>query len=587
MLNWENFFESSDAVNEYRLEREAEEVVKWIVDSQMSDEQKKKIMEKMSEEQIEQIVEIMWNRLWRIQNLYFIVNEDGEKVEFNPNYIQNEINNALFLSNDWYLRHIILKYRQGWVSTLFTIILLDEFLWWWENVYNVIIAHERKLLISLFKKIRFAFDNMEDEFRAFIPKIDSDNANELFIRETNNRLAVSLDTRGETPTRIHITELAWREIPQQSKLLLAVNPLRKTKITIESTANWVWDPFYNLVSKARQGEESTYKLLFYPWYIDERNRTPIPEGMVFELNGKEIQLQKLYNLDKEQLYWRRRQIADAMAMWEDGEKKFQQENPANIDEAFISSGTQVFELSLEYRIWDMICKIWDFEIYWEPEDAMVFWVDTAEGWGKSDYSVIVGMSRTGKVLIVFRKKVEDFQLAAAMDELLSLEYKWKRYLGTILPERNKWAAFVTEARHYPWFYLILKWRDQTAIEDDTKEYYWFYTSASSKELIIRDFRKAIYNKSVQITKNIYEEICTFIYHPWGKAGAMIKKNDDLIMGTMIAYHWVLYEHFVVRYETDTIPKKYNNALEKFDAQILSWEIEENEYSGWESGVYTS
>jgi hypothetical protein len=51
-----------------------------------------------------------------------------------------------------------------------------------------------------------------------------------------------------------------------------------------------------------------------------------------------------------QLYWRRQQIADAMALGEDGEKKFNQENPHNIDVAFIASGTQVFDVSASYKI---------------------------------------------------------------------------------------------------------------------------------------------------------------------------------------------------------------------------------------------
>jgi hypothetical protein len=577
---------SEEGYNEYMLEKEKDEVIEWILSSQMSDEEKWKKIEKMTPEKMEYLIDKLSDRIWRINNLYAIVDENWEKIDFKTNFIQWEIVNALFMNPDDYIRHIILKYRQGWVSTLFTILLLDEFLWGWENIYNVIIAHERKLLISLFKKIRFAFDNMDPAFKAFIPKMDSDNANELFIKKTNNRLGVSLDVRWETPTRIHITELAWREPEAQSKLLLAVNPLRKTKITIESTANWVWNPFYNLVQQARI-EKWTYKLLFYPWFIDYRNATKIPQGYEMKYDTKEQELVDLHDLTPMQLYWRRQQIEDAMAMGEaDGEKKFQQENPANIDEAFVSSWSQVFNLSLGYQIGKMIEKVWDFEIYGEPEDAMVFGVDTAEWWVNSDYSVIVGMSRTGKVLIVYRKKVEDFQLAEAMDTILSMQYNWKNFLGTILVERNKWAAFVWEAKRYSWFYLILKWRDQTAINDTTKEYYGWYSGWVSKELVIRDFRKAIYNRSVTITKGIYEEICTYVY-TWSSANAMSGKNDDMIVATMIAYHWVLYEHYVARYSTDSVAKKYDNRIQEFDAQILSWDLEQNTYSEWEAGVFNS
>ncbi len=550
----------------------------------------------LSEKQL-YIVEKLWDFKRRMENLYFIVDEDWNKIKFNPNFIQKQIIAAIFFADDDYIRHIILKYRQGWVSTLFVLLLLDEFLWGWKNVYNVIIAHERKLLVSLFKKIRFALDNIDPEFRAFIPPMDSDNANEIFIRKTNNRLAVALDTRWETPTRIHITELAWREFAKQASLLLAVNPLRKAKITIESTANWVWDPFYNLTMKARTGE-GTYKLLFYPWYIEERNKSALP--FWYGLNDEEIiearktgwkhyrinytekekQIISQYDLNDEQIYWRRTQIADAMAMWEDWNKKFDQENPDSIDTAFVASGTQVFDLSLDYKINKPVYETWDFKIFWEPEDSMVFGIDTAEWWKSGDYSTIIWMNRAWKILISFRKRCEDFQLAEAMDQIFNLKYKDKYFVGTILIERNKWSSFVAEARKYDWFYLILKWRDQTAISDDTKEYYGFWTGGWSKEQIIRDFRKWFYNHALEITQQIYEEICTYIYNNW-KAEAMSWKHDDMIMAAMIAYHWVLYEPWVETYKNLKIERKYTNPLEKFDQELMSWNFEPDEYSEWE------
>lgn len=560
---------------------EDDRIVSGIIASQMSDEERMKKIGNLDEEKANYIVEKLGDLKWRLQNLYHIVDENGDKVLFKPNFIQRQIIKALYNGNDWYIRHIILKYRQWWVSTLFTILLLDEFLWGGKNIYNVIIAHERKLLITLFKKIRFAFDCMDEEFKIFIPKMDSDNANELFISETNNRLAVSLDTRWETPTRIHITELAWREVSQQSKLLLAVNPLRKTRITIESTANWVWNPFYQLVQTARE-IKGTYKLLFYPWFIDDRNKMSIPEWEEMILDDKEEQLRTLYDLTPMQLYWRRKQIDDARALGEDGEKKFDQENPHSIDAAFISSGKQVFDLSRAYKINKPVAVVWDFKIYGEPEDCMVFWVDTAEWGGKSDNSVIIWMNRRGKILVTYKKQVEDYKLASAMDELLNLKVNGKYFVGTILPERNKWAAFITEARHYDWFHLILKWRDQTAISDDTKEYYWFVTTKWSKELLIRDFRKAVYNKTTEITEEVYQEITTYIYHTDGSAGAMSNKKDDMVMGTMIALHWVLYEPFIVTYNNTNFERKYKNPIEEFDAKLLSWEYEKPEYSEWET-----
>lgn len=579
-MEWLSSSESKKLHNLFASFKRPEQFVLRKYLREMDKTKLQKILENWLSEKEKTVIKNMWNFRWRMKNLYYITNEDGDKIKFTPNFIQRKIILAIFYKNDGYIRHIILKYRQWGVSTLFTLLLLDEFLWWGTNIYNVIIAHERKLLISLFKKIRYALDNIEPVYRWFLPVMDTDNANELYIRDDNNRLAVSLDTRWETPTRLHITELAWREASKQWSLLTTVNPYRKTKITIESTANGVWNPFYNLVMTARE-EKWTYKLLFYPWYIEERNRIQVPEWALKRYTDKEKQLRVLYDLDDEQVYWRRLQIQDAMAMWEDWNKKFDQENPDSIDTAFVASGTQVFELSLAYKINKPEEEIWDFKIFGEPEDGMVFGIDTAE-WGAGwDYSVIVWMSRTWKVLVTYRKRVEDFQLVKAMDELYSLKYKNKYFVWTILIERNKGTAFVTEARHFKWFYLILKWRDPTAINDTTKEYYWFYTWGGSKELLIRDFRKWIYNKQLEITEQIYKEISTYIYHN-RKAEAMSWNHDDMVMAAMIAYHWVLYEHFVATYSETNVQKEESSALAKFDAAIMSWENQGNTYSSWDN-----
>ena len=537
-----------------------------------------KIIENWISEKEKTVVKNLWDFNWRMKNLYYITNEDGERIKFRPNFIQRRIIDSIMFWKFNYLRFIILKYRQWGVSTLFVLILLDEFLWWGTNIYNVIIAHERKLLISLFKKIRYALDNIDYVYRGFLPNMDTDNANELYIRDDNNRLAVSLDTRWETPTRLHITELAWREASKQWSLLTTVNPYRKTKITIESTANWVWNPFHNLVMKAREWKWS-YKLLFYPWFIESRNRMRLPEWGIWRYTEKEKKL--LYNLDDEQIYWRRTQIEDAMAMGKDWEKVFDQENPDSIETAFIASGANVFDLSLAYKLNKPIEIRWDFKIYWKPEDAMVFGIDTSE-WGAAwDYSVIVWMSRTGKVLVTYRKKVDDFQLAEAMDQLLSLKYEWKKFLGTILIERNKWAAFVSEAKAYSWFHkYMLKGRDPTAINDDTKEYYGFFTGWGSKRLLIQDFRKWIFNSDLELTKDIYEEICTYIDKNW-KAEAMSWKHDDLIMAAMIAYHGVLHEEYVVRYKNVEKDDSGLSKLEKAHQAIMSWDYSRNNYSWYE------
>jgi len=87
-------------LEEFELEKEKERVIAWILEWQMSEEEKEKWMWDLSEEKIEFMIEKLADRFWRIENLYYIVNEDGEKIRFKPNFIQREIITALFMEDD-------------------------------------------------------------------------------------------------------------------------------------------------------------------------------------------------------------------------------------------------------------------------------------------------------------------------------------------------------------------------------------------------------------------------------------------------------------------------------------------------------
>ena len=69
-----------------------------------------------------------------------------------------------------------------------------------------------------------------------------------------------------------------------------------------------------------------YKPVFIPWYIDDDYRERVPDK--FERTPEEEELAAKYNLDDEQLMFRRRKIA------QNGRELWQQESPAEPSEAF-------------------------------------------------------------------------------------------------------------------------------------------------------------------------------------------------------------------------------------------------------------
>ena len=74
--------------------------------------------------------------------------------------------------------------------------------------------------------------------------------------------------------------------------------------------------------------------MFIPWYVDPEYREEVPEN--FERTPEEIELAEKYDLDDEQLMFRRRKIA------QNGIDLFRQEYPSEPEEAFLTTGRPVF-----------------------------------------------------------------------------------------------------------------------------------------------------------------------------------------------------------------------------------------------------
>ena len=77
------------------------------------------------------------NRLWRLENLYYILDKEGVKRQFKLNWAQRELYENVWHSN------VILKARQLGISTFVTILFLDTCLFN-SNTAAGIIAHTRE-----------------------------------------------------------------------------------------------------------------------------------------------------------------------------------------------------------------------------------------------------------------------------------------------------------------------------------------------------------------------------------------------------------------------------------------------------------
>ena len=142
--------------------------------------------------------------------------------------------------------------------------------------------------------------------------------------------------RGETLTHVHASELAfWNKSTAQdiwNGLIQAVPNTKGTAIFVESTANGVTGVFYDLWRGAVDGTNG-FVLCSFRGLQTQTTVNPYPRLLN---TPDEEDLAEKYDLDDEQLMFRRRKIA------QNGIDLFNQEYPAQPEDAFLNTGRPVF-----------------------------------------------------------------------------------------------------------------------------------------------------------------------------------------------------------------------------------------------------
>lgn len=223
---------------------------------------------RVSNENSEQLIrERLSDPWWRLNNLYYIVDERGRRVRFTCNWAQEQLYRDM-----WYL-NLILKARQLGMTTLIQIFMLDRCLFN-KNVSAGVIAHNREDAEDFFsKKIKYAYDNLPDWLRAAIPT-EGDSAKQLaFTNGSSIRVGTSL--RSGTYQYLHISEFGkiCAKYPEKAQEIISgsLNTVHAGQfVFIESTAEGAYGHFHDMCQTALRHKgglsQLDYKMFFFPWY---------------------------------------------------------------------------------------------------------------------------------------------------------------------------------------------------------------------------------------------------------------------------------------------------------------------------------
>lgn len=281
-----------------------------------------------------------------IEEFLRIKTKDAKVIPFKLNKPQMKLYNLLKRQAEAGKpqRVIILKARQMGFSTLTEAILFKRTATK-RNTNSGIITHKNDATTNLFNMSKLFLQELPDPLK---PQTKASNAQEIIFDNkegTGLRSKIKCMTaagdgvgRSDTFQNLHLSEVSsWNNAKEiLDGLLQAVPNTPDSLIIIESTAKG-YDYFKELWDKACDGEND-FEPLFCAWWELEEYRLPCEKG--FKLTEEELELKKLYNLDNEQIAWRRWCIRNNCG---NDVNTFKQEYPACPEEAFLSSGECIFD----------------------------------------------------------------------------------------------------------------------------------------------------------------------------------------------------------------------------------------------------
>ena len=498
------------------------------------------------------------SKVWRIENFYHIITKRNTKVKFSLNRAQRHFVMNYLVKG--YYRHIILKSRQLGFTTLIMLWMLDEVIFN-PNFEGLCIADRQENARNIFdRKVRYALQNLPKPLQDAIhqSKKAAASVGFTFADNSTSKITVALSGRGSTFHMLLVSEFAelCRMFPTRADEVItgAFPSLPFDGIGfIESTAKGMSGHFHSMFMSSWKRRGSFTPALskiewvphFYNWQYDDDEMNQIDVIPVSSMEKCEIdweEYQRDYELtNKEISYY----YAKWVQMGKDADK-LREQYPTTVDEAFIGSGSNYFNLKrtaemLEkcdenYKRYDYIngqfteSKDGDLIVYHEPVPGKRYVIggDVAEGLTTGDYSVatVVGFDKEIKAIYIGHLEPDDYSKLVRV-----LGYKYNTALLAV--EFNKdgnWVNTDLNINNYPNIYLRTHVDDIT--KSVTKSFGWL-TTRNTRDFALGELKRH-FNASIINCKPLLEEMKTFVRNKRGKPEAAPGAHDDVIMATSIA-----------------------------------------------------
>jgi hypothetical protein len=444
---------------------------------------------------------------------------------------------------------VILKGRQlGFTSIIDGCFFADTVLR--PNTTSVIVAHDLDASEKIFATVRGFWERLPEGERERIGEPRYLTKRELYWPSLNSRFWVATagsvaSGRGHTINNLHCSEFAYWPDPERVLAGLTEAVPLSGRIVIETTANGMGNPFHDLWTQAKQGE-NPYRPHFYAWWWDQGYR--LQGEPLGPLSEEEQQLRDAWGLDDDQLRWRRgkrKQLRD----------RFPQEYPENDGHCFLASGRCCFEmaplLAARARIAaepepQAITRLTDKDgsslavsparlLVWRPPEQgreYVIGADVGEGLAHGDASAACVLDReTGEQVAELHGRIAPGRFASLLAALGRL------YLEAELAvESNNHGHATLDALHNTLCYLPLyRYRryDQPGVAGETLGW---PTNARTKPLMIDELAEAIAEGHLLIhSEGLVDECLTFVTTDSGSREAQSGKHDDRVMAAAIAW----------------------------------------------------